>query len=41
MTFDIEVDIEGGYPDIETADKAVTSIAYYDHQMDMRYVYFR
>ena len=39
MTFDIEVDIEGGYPDMETADKAVTSIAYYDHQMDMRYVF--
>ncbi len=39
LTFDIEVDIEGGYPDLETADKEITSIAYYDHMMDMRYVF--
>ena len=39
LTFDIEVDIEGGYPNIETANKEITSIAYYDHQVDMRYVF--
>ena len=39
LTFDIEVDIEGVYPNIETANKAITSIAYYDHMMEMRYVF--
>jgi DNA polymerase elongation subunit (family B) len=39
MTIDIETDIEGGYPNIEKADKAITSIAYYDHSQDMRYVF--
>jgi DNA polymerase elongation subunit (family B) len=39
LTIDIETDIEGGYPNIETADKTITSIAYYDHKCDMRYVF--
>ena len=28
VSFDIEVDIANGYPDVNTADKAITSIAY-------------
>jgi len=38
VSFDIEVDISDGYPNMETADKQITSIAYHSSRDDVYYV---
>jgi DNA polymerase elongation subunit (family B) len=39
FVIDIEVDSEGGFPDMDTADKAIISISYYDKTADKYAVY--
>ena len=38
VSFDIEVDIRDGYPNMDTADKEITSIAYHSSREDIYYV---
>jgi len=38
VSFDIEVDIRDGYPNMDTADKEITSIAYHSSRNDIYYV---
>ena len=38
VSFDIEVDISEGYPNMDTADKPITSIAYHSSREDIYYV---
>ena len=38
VSFDIEVDISDGYPNMETADKPITSLAYHSSREDIYYV---
>ena len=38
VSFDIEVDISDGYPNMDTADKPITSIAYHSSRDDVYYV---
>ena len=39
LAFDIEVDTEGGFPNFNEADKAITAIAIYDFSTDRYYCY--